>query len=266
MDLGLRDRVAIVCAASQGLGKAAAAGLAREGARVVICSRDPGRLEAATVEVRAAAGSDAAVLACPADLSRAEDIARLVDTAIGRFGRVDILVNNAGGPPVGAFPDLEDAVWQQGVELTLLSTIRCIRAVLPHMVRQQWGRIVNITSIAARQPINDLIISSTLRPGILGLTKILANQYGREGILVNCVAPGFILTDRQKEISASRAARRGIPVERYIAELSGDVPVQRLGRPEELADVIVFLASERASYVTGATVGVDGGLNKGLLS
>ncbi|PWB61128.1 MAG: 3-oxoacyl-ACP reductase [Bradyrhizobiaceae bacterium] len=266
MDLGIRDRVAIVCAASRGLGKAAAAGLAREGARVVLCSREQARLESAASEIRAAAGSDAAVLACLADLSRDADIVRLVDTAVQHFGRLDILINNAGGPPVGTFPGLDDGAWQQGVELTLLSTIRCIRAVLPHMLRQRWGRIVNITSIAARQPVNDLIISSTLRPGILGLSKILANQYGREGILVNCVTPGFILTDRQKEISASRAATRGIPVEQYIAELSGEIPLQRLGRPEELADVIVFLASERAGYVTGAAIGVDGGLSKGLLS
>jgi 3-oxoacyl-[acyl-carrier protein] reductase len=266
MDLGLRDRVAIVCAASQGLGKAAAAGLVREGARVVVCSRDRGRLEAAAAEIRNAAGSGADVLACPADLSRAADIVRLIETAVQHYGRLDILINNAGGPPVGTFPDLDDAVWQQGVELTLLSAIRCIRAALPHMLREHWGRIVNITSIAARQPVNDLIISSTLRPGILGLSKILANQYGRDGILVNCVTPGFILTDRQKEISASRAAKRGMPVERYIGELSGEIPLRRLGRPEELADVIVFLASERASYISGATIGVDGGLSKGLLS
>jgi 3-oxoacyl-[acyl-carrier protein] reductase len=266
MDLGLRGRVAIVCAASQGLGKAAAVGLAREGAQVVICSRDAERLEAAAVEVRHAAGTDSGVLACVADLTRGTDITKLVGTAVERFGRVDILINNAGGPPVGTFQDLDDAVWEKGVDLTLFSAIRCIRAVLPHMVRQRWGRIVNITSIAARQPINDLIISSTLRPGILGLTKVLANHYAKDGVLFNSVTPGFILTDRQKEISAARAAKRGIPVEQYIAELSRDVPVQRLGRPDELANVIVFLASECASYVTGAAIGVDGGLSKGLLS
>jgi 3-oxoacyl-[acyl-carrier protein] reductase len=205
------------------------------------------------------------VLALPADLTSAGDITKMVSVTFEAFRRIDILVNNAGGPPVATFSELDDAVWKQGVELTLMSTIRCIRAVLPHMVRQPWGRIVNITSIAARQPINDLIISSTLRPGILGLSKVVANHYGKDGILINNVAPGFILTDRQKEISAARATKRGIPVQQYIDELSHDVPVQRLGDPSELANVIVFLASERASYVTGSTIGVDGGLSKGLL-
>jgi 3-oxoacyl-[acyl-carrier protein] reductase len=255
MDLGLRERVAIVCAASQ----------AREGAHVVMCSRDAGRLEAAAAEVRGATVSGARVLALPADLTSAGDITKMVSDTFDAFRRIDILVNNAGGPPVATFPELDDAAWNQGIELTLMSAIRCIRAVLPHMVRQRWGRIVNITSIAARQPINDLIISSTLRPGILGLTKVLANHYGKDGVLINSVAPGFILTDRQKEISAARAAKRGIPVQQYIEELSRDVPVQRLGDPSELANVIVFLASERASYVTGSTIGVDGGLSKGLL-
>jgi 3-oxoacyl-[acyl-carrier protein] reductase len=265
MDLGLQERVAIVCAASQGLGKATALGLAREGAHVVMCSRDVARLEAAAAEVRGAAVSGGRVLALPADLTKAEDITKLVNVTAEAFRRVDILVNNAGGPPVATFAELNDATWEQGFELTLLSAIRCIRAVLPHMVQQRWGRIVNITSIAARQPINDLIISSTLRPGILGLTKVLAGHYGKDGILINSVAPGYILTDRQKEISAARGAKRGIPAQQYIDELSRDVPVQRLGDPSEVANVIVFLSSERASYVTGSTIGIDGGLSKGLL-
>ncbi len=265
MDLGLKGRVAIVCAASQGLGKAAATGLFREGAHVVICSRDKKRLSAAAEEIASAGGPAAGrVMPLVADMTRAGDIRKLVSRTAREFGRIDILVTNAGGPPVATFPGLDDGTWKAGVDLTLMSAIRCIRAVLPFMQKRKWGRIINITSISAKQPIDDLIISSTLRPGILGLTKVLANQYGREGILVNSVTPGFILTARQQEISASRAAKRGISVKEYMAELAGTVPVGRYGEPEELANMIVFLASERASYVNGATIGVDGGLLKGL--
>jgi 3-oxoacyl-[acyl-carrier protein] reductase len=266
MDLGLRGRLAIVCAASGGLGKAAATGFVREGANVVICSRVRGRIDAAAEEIRrAAADPSVRVLPLVADLSKAADVSALVSDAVREFGRVDILVTNAGGPPVADFPDLDDATWEKGVDLTLMSTIRCIRAVLPHMQRGRWGRIINITSIAARQPINDLVISSTLRPGILGLGKVLANQYAREGILVNNLTPGFIWTDRQREIASARASKRGITTEQYVAEVVRDIPMGRFGEPAELASVIVFLGSEMAGYVTGTTLAVDGGLSKGLL-
>jgi 3-oxoacyl-[acyl-carrier protein] reductase len=264
MDLGLEGRVALVCASSGGLGKAAAVGFAQEGASVVLCAREPDRLKGAAADVRAAARDEARVSYRVADLSRREDITGLVDHALAEFGRLDILVTNAGGPPVAAFQDLGEDAWERGIDLTLRSTIRCIRAVLPHMVKQGWGRIINITSVSARQPINDLVISSTLRPGILGLAKVLANQYGRHGILINNVAPGYMLTDRQKEISAARAAGRGISSEEYVRELAREIPVQRYGDPAELASLIVFLGSERAGYITGATIGVDGGLTKGL--
>jgi len=264
MDLGLRGRVAIVCAASQGLGKAAAAGFVREGASVVVCSRDRKRLTKAAQEITSADGS-VRVLPVVSDLRRPRDIKGLVGAAMKAFGRIDILVTNSGGPPVGTFPDLSDAAWEEGITLNLMSTIRCIKEVLPHMRKRRWGRIVNITSITAKQPAGDLIVSSTVRPGILGLTKVLANQFGSEGILINSVAPGYILTARQKEISASRAAKKGITPEEYMRELAQDVPVKRYGDPEELAAVIVFLASERASFVTGATISVDGGLSRGLL-
>lgn len=279
MDLGIKGRVAVVCAASQGLGKAAAASLAAEGAHVVICSRDEGRLRAAAEEITNKVGSQQAggttpsgpasspalVVPVVADVSRASDIERLVTTAFERFGRIDILVNNAGGPPVAPFSKLDDDRWMAGVQLTLMSVVRLIREVLPIMQRQRWGRIINITSIAAKEPVNDLVISSTLRPGILGLTRVLANRYGSEGILINSVAPGFILTARQEEIAQARSAERGISREQYLEESAREIPVSRLGRPEELADVIAFLASERASYVNGATISVDGGLERGLL-
>ncbi|RPH38101.1 SDR family oxidoreductase [bacterium] len=266
MDLGLRGRVAIVCAASQGLGRATAQGLFEEGANVVISSRDAGRLQAAAREIAGKASKNGArVVPIVADVTDAQQIKELVARTAKEFGRIDILVTNAGGPPVASFPDLDDAMWEKGISLNLMSTIRCIREVLPHMRKRRWGRIIAITSITAKQPINDLVISSTVRPGILGLMHVLSNQYASEGILVNSITPGFILTARQKEIADARAASKGITPEQYVADLVREVPVRRYGTPEELANVIVFLASERASFVTGATVSVDGGLTKGIL-
>lgn len=266
MELGLRGRVAIVCAASQGLGKAAAQGLFDEGAHVVISSRDAGRLQAAAKEIAGKNPKNGArVVPLVADVTNAQQIKDLVATTVKEFGRIDILVTNAGGPPVASFPDLDDAMWEKGITLNLMSTIRCIREVLPHMRKRKWGRIIAITSITAKQPINDLVISSTVRPGILGLAHVLSNQYAGEGILVNSITPGFILTSRQKEISDARASSRGITAEEYMDEVVREVPVKRYGTPEELANVIVFLASERASFVTGATISVDGGLTKGIL-
>jgi 3-oxoacyl-[acyl-carrier protein] reductase len=263
MELGIRGRVAIVCAASQGLGRAAAAVLAREGAHVVICSRDRKNINAAAREI-AADVPGAVVLPVVADLTRAAPIRKLVAGVAKRFGRIDILVTNAGGPPVASFLDLDDATWQKGIDLNLMSTIRCIREVLPHMRRRSWGRIIAMTSLSAKQPQDDLVISSTLRPGIHGLAKVLGNQFGREGILVNCVAPGYILTARQTELGEARARKAGTTLEEYLANVGKNIPVGRLGQPEELADVIAFLASERASYINGTTITVDGGLVKGL--
>lgn len=265
MDLGLRGRVALVCAASQGLGKAAALGFAREGAHVVICSRQRKTLQMAADEIRAAAGDrQVQVVPVAADLTKPRQITSVVASTAKRFGRIDVLVTNAGGPPVGAFPDLDDETWEKGVALTLMSTVRMIRAVLPHMQKRKWGRIVNITSIAAKQPINDLIISSAIRPGILGLSRVLGSQYAKEGILVNSVAPGFMRTARMEQIGAARAKEAGIAIDDYFLKAARDIPLGRYGEPEELANMIVFLGSERASYITGTTMSVDGGLLKGL--
>ena len=265
MELGLRNRVAVVCAASQGLGLAVAVGFAREGAHVVICSRDSRKLAEAGKQVRAAAAEGARVVAVTADLTKAAHIKKLFRSALREFGRIDVLVTNAGGPPVGAFPDLDDRTWQRGIDLNLMSTIRCIREVLPVMQKRRWGRIINITSFAAKQPVDDLVISSTVRPGILGLSKVLANRYTREGILINSVAPGFILTARQQEIGSVRAKAAGTTGEKYIEKMGEGIPAGRFGTPEELANVIVFLGSERASYISGTTVNVDGGLMKGII-
>jgi 3-oxoacyl-[acyl-carrier protein] reductase len=264
VDLGIHDRVALVCAASRGLGKAAAIGFAREGAHVVLCARNRKRLREAAKEISGAAVEGVRVIPLVADLTKPQQIRTLVKRVLKEFGRIDILVTNAGGPPVASFADLDDDLWRQGVDLTFLSTVRCIREVLPHMQKRRWGRIINITSIAAKQPIADLVVSSALRPGILGLSRVLATQYAQEGILINSVAPGYFLTDRQKEIGTARAAQKGVSLEEYLTQAAVDIPVRRLGTPEELADVIVFLGSERASYLNGTTISVDGGLMKGL--
>jgi 3-oxoacyl-[acyl-carrier protein] reductase len=263
MDLGLRGRVALVCAASQGLGRAAAMAFAREGAHVVACSRDKKRINETAKEIAAAGEGVGRVIPVVADMTSPRDIKRFVATAVKEFGRVDVLVTNAGGPPTGAFMDLDDDAWEAGFERNFLSAVRCMREVLPHMQKKKWGRIINITSLTVKQPLNDLIISSAVRPGLLGLAKILGNQYGREGILINNVAPGHYLTARQQELAKTRSAAKGLSLEQYLEEQAKDIPVGRMGKPEELADVIVFLGSERASFVNGTTFSVDGGQVKG---
>lgn len=264
MNLGLRGRVAIVAASSRGLGKAAAQALVEEGANVVVCAREKKNVIAAAKEIGRLTSKKQRVVPVIADVSKARDIQRIVRTTLRAFKRIDILVTNAGGPPSGSFDTLDDTKWEAGFSLTLMSTIRFMRAVLPHMKKQHWGRIINITSLTVKQPVNDLIISSTLRPGIIGLSKIMANLHGKDGITVNSVAPGYILTDRQKELGRIRANSKGLDMQDYIASVAKDVPLGRFGEPAELASVIAFLASEQASYVTGTTISVDGGLVRGL--
>jgi 3-oxoacyl-[acyl-carrier protein] reductase len=175
-----------------------------------------------------------------------------------------VLVNNAGGPPTGDILSLKDEDWQKGHDLTLMSMVRLTRAVLPMMIQQRWGRIITITSIAAKQPINELLLSSAIRPGILGLTKVLANQYAKDNITVNTVCPGNVLTKRQEELAASRAAAKNISMEQYLKETASVIPAGRLGRPEEIGNVIAFLASEQASYINGVNMLVDGSAAKGI--
>jgi 3-oxoacyl-[acyl-carrier protein] reductase len=262
MDLGIKDKVAIVCASSQGLGKATALGLAKEGAKVVIFARHKKDLDETAHEIGTTTNSE--VLSLIADVTKVEDIRTVVQTTVDKFGTLHILVNNAGGPPVANFAELTDDMWMNGVGLTMMSLIRMTREVLPHMLKNKWGRIINIASLTAKQPINDLIISSTLRPGILGLAKILSNQYSKFGVLVNNVCPGHYLTKRQEEIIKKRSVERNITAEEYIQQHSNEIPIGRFGKPGELANMIVFLCSEKASYVTGSTISVDGGLVKGL--
>lgn len=259
MDLGLKGKAALVTAASKGMGKACALGLAAEGARVAMCARTERELRAAAEEVRGKTG--AAVLAVPADVTRAADVKALVTRVGEAFGGVDVLVANAGGPPRGNFDELTDDQWQGAFELSLLSTVRLIREVLPSMRQRKWGRIVTIQSSSVKQPIPGLLLSNAVRPGVAGLVKTLASELGKDNILINTVCPGRIMTDR----FLGGAAQAGLSVEQFLARQSAEIPLGRIGTPEEFAHVVVFLASERASYVTGATLQVDGGLVRGLL-
>lgn len=262
MDLGIKNKIALVTASSQGLGKAAALSLAKEGAKLAICSRDEKSINAAAKEISEQTG--ATVFPIAADVSKSDDIIRLIESVKKEFGTIHILVNNAGGPPTGTITGISDTEWEKGVNLTLMSTIRLTRAVLPMMERQKWGRVVTIVSITAKQPVDELLISSTLRPGILGLSKVLANQYGKFGITINTICPGYVLTHRQEELSRSRSAEKNITMEEYLVESAKNIPIGRLGRPEEIGDVIAFLASERASFINGANFLVDGGQTKGI--
>jgi 3-oxoacyl-[acyl-carrier protein] reductase len=263
MDLGLKDRVAIVAASSHGLGKACALELAREGARVVMCARDVGPLTAAAGEIRDATGSE--VMALSVDLTDATQIQHLADETLRRFGCIDVLVTNNGGPPSGYFEDLGDDAWLTGHQLTLMSAVRLIRAVLPAMRAQGWGRIVNITSVSVKQPIDDLLLSNVYRPGVIGLAKTLSAQLAAEGITINSVAPGYTRTERVVELFEARAADRGRTVEQELETTTSDFPMKRMAEPEELGAVVAFLASERASYVTGTTIQVDGGYVRGIM-
>ncbi len=263
MDMGLRGKVALVAAASKGLGKAAALALAREGANVAICARNAAALEAAAADIRSATGVD--VLAVTADVTKAEDIGTFVTRAAEHFGRIDILVTNAGGPPPGTFDMFSDADWQAAFNLTLLSVVRMIRAALPYLRKAGGGRIVNITSASVKQPIEGLIFSNSLRPGIVGLAKTLSFELAKDNILVNNVAPGYHDTDRVKELDAARAAREG----RSVADVARDniksIPLGRRGKPAELASLIVYLCSSHAGFITGATIQVGGGANRAIM-
>ena len=262
MDLGIRGKVALVSAASKGLGKAAATELAREGASLAICARGEEALLSAADEIRRGAGVD--VLPVVADVSKPEDVAALVDAAIKRFGHIDILVNNAGGPPTTTFLDASPEEFRQAIDMNLMSTLLLSKAVVPHMRRQGWGRIINIVSLAAKQPLPGLILSNTSRPAVLGLAKGMANELAKDGILVNCVCPGYTLTDRVRGQTAARAQATGQSEEEAVKATAANIPLGRLGQPEELAAVIAFLASERASFVTGVAIQVDGGQYAGL--
>jgi len=262
MDLGLHGKVALVAAASSGLGRAVATELAREGARVVISSRDGDALARTAAEIRGETGAEVDYRA--ADLTTAGDVGALISYAAERYGGVDVLVNNTGGPPAGTFADFEDGDWQAAFELILLSLIRCVRGVLPLMRERGGGRIVNIASSSVKQPIENLILSNTFRAGLAGLAKSLAIELAPDGILVNTLGPGRISTARSRSMDESQAGAQGVSVEEVRGRFEARIPLGRYGKPEEFARVAAFLASPANSYVTGQAILVDGGMVRAL--
>ncbi|HET9016114.1 MAG TPA: SDR family oxidoreductase [Thermomicrobiaceae bacterium] len=261
MDLGLRGKVALVPASSSGLGRAVALVLAEEGARLAICSRDAGAIEAVAAEARQ---RGAEVLATAADVSRADDIDRLVASTVERFGGIDVLVTNAGGPPAGTFDRFSDDDWQAAFELTLMSVVRLIRASLPSMQARGGGAIVCMTSSSIKQPIPNLLLSNVMRAGVAGLAKTLADEVADDHIRVNTIVPGRIATPRVEHLDRVNAEREGVAVAVVEQREATRIPLRRYGGPEEFADAVAFLVSDRASYITGATLQVDGGMIRSL--
>jgi len=262
MDLGLQGKVAMVTAASRGLGRAVAAELAREGARLVICARQEGPLEAAAQAIREATGAD--VVAVPADVTDPAGVERVVEAARARFGHIDILVTNAGGPPPGRFLELAPADWEAAVQLTLMSVVRLCYAVVPTMRAQRSGSIVAMTSVSVKQPLPNLILSNSLRMAVVGLVKTLSDELAPDGIRVNAVCPGWTRTERVVQLLQDRAARNGTTVDAEEAKITAAIPLGRMATPEEVARAVTFLASPAASYITGISLLVDGGLYRGV--
>lgn len=262
MDLGLKDRVAIVAASSQGLGKAVALGLAREGAKLAMCARTESTLRRAAEEIRSETGVE--VMERAFDVTSYADVRSFVAETMDRFGRLDICVTNAGGPPSKMFAETTVDDWHAAAELNLMSTVYFAREALPMMQRRKWGRLIAITSVTVKQPIAGLILSNAVRAGVSGLVKSLANEYGPSNILVNNVCPGYTATARLMDLATRLSEREAVPVEEIVDRWAAQTPLGRVGQPEEFANLVVFLASERASYITGAAIAVDGGIIKGL--
>ena len=262
MDLGLKNRGVIVAASSEGIGRAAAESFAAEGARIAMCSRNQTKLSAAAEQIRQRYGVQ--VITAAFDVTDETVVQQFVQQVGDKFGSIDVCVTNAGGPPAKMFLETNPEEWRRAFDLNLLSTVHFARAVIPWMQRQKWGRIVTITSVSVRQPVSDLIYSNAIRAGVLGLVKSLSNEFGKDGITVNNVAPGYTATQRLNDLLDKRAAAAGTTNEDYATRLAVDVPLKRLAQPEEVADAIVWLASAKASYITGQTILVDGGLFKGL--
>lgn len=258
MDLELSGKTALVAAASKGLGRAVARRLAAAGARIIICAREREGVDAVVAELSAEFAS-VDPIGLVADLTSVSDIERLKQELSERCSGIDVLINNAGGPSPGGFDDLDDADWLAATNLTLMSAVRLTRVALPHMRSQKWGRIVNISSYSVRQPIRQLMLSNSIRLAVTGWAKSLANEVAADGVLVNTVGPGWTATDRMTSLIAKRAEAEGRTRAEIEAEICASIPMGRMGHAEETADVVAFLASERASYVTGVFIPVDGG-------
>ena len=262
MDLGLKGKTALAAASSAGIGRAVAEALAVEGMDLVMCARDEGRLEEARQQV---AGLGVRVVAVPADLTRPEGVKEVVAAAFEAFGRVDVLVTNTGGPPAGPFEAHTPEDWEKAVQQNLYSVINLVRKVLPGMRERGWGRIINVTSIAVKQPSDNLILSNAVRAAVTGFARTLATETATDGITVNNVMPGFTRTDRLTELAAKRSEIKGVEPEEIWDSWHREIPMGRVGEPKELAALVAFLASEQASYITAQSVAVDGGWIKALL-
>jgi 3-oxoacyl-[acyl-carrier protein] reductase len=262
MDFGVKGRVAIVAAASKGLGRAVAEELAREGAEVAICARSATNLATAVESIRKATGRE--VFSQVLDVTRPEAVRAFVAAVEKRYGRLDICVTNAGGPPSKKFLDISLDEWRAAVDLTLMSAVYFAHEALPIMRKGRWGRLIAITSVSVKQPIDNLLLSNSIRAGVTGLMRTLANEFGADGITVNCVCPGYTLTERLDELSAMQARNAGVSREKILEGYSANVPLRRIGKPEEFAAMVAFLASERASYINGCSIPVDGGWIKSL--
>jgi 3-oxoacyl-[acyl-carrier protein] reductase len=264
MDLGLKDKVALVTAASRGLGAAVARRFALEGAQLALCARDLSHAEAAAEKIRKEA-PDAEVVGFKADVAQPADVDALAQQTIERFGRIDSLIVNAGGPPAGTFETLKPEQWEQATRLTLMSAVRLCYAVIPHMKKQGGGSIVFVTAFLVRQPTANLTLSNSIRMATIGLMKTLSQEMASYGIRSNAVAPGWTATERIAEIMQSRAQSRGTTPEQEAAKVVAEIPLGRMGTPEEFANATVFLASPAASYITGVTLAIDGGITRATL-
>jgi 3-oxoacyl-[acyl-carrier protein] reductase len=263
VDLGLGGKVALVAAASRGLGRAIADALAAEGASLVICARGRGELEAAKQSIESATG--AKVHAIAADVADAGQLATLAAAALDQWGKIDILVTNSGGPPSGPAHTHDWQRWDDAVKLLLRSTVELTRAVLPGMRDRKWGRIINVTSIAVKQPVDNLILSNSIRAAVTGYARTLANEVATDGVTVNNILPGYTRTERVEQLADATAAREGLTRQDVVARFEAQIPMRRLGEPREFAALAAFLASEQASYITGQSIAVDGGWIKSLL-
>lgn len=257
MDLGLRGKVALVAASSRGLGRATAEELAAEGADLVMCARGEGPLREAATAIERASG--VRVVALPADLADPDAVDRVVAQALGTFGRVDVLVTNTGGPPAGPFESHSREAWHEAVRQNLDSVLNLVRPILPGMKERRWGRIINVTSITVKQPVDNLILSNSVRAAVTGFARTLATEVAPFGVTVNNVLPGYTRTQRVEELAAKTAATRGGSPADAFAAWEREIPMRRLGEPREFGALVAFLASERASYITGTSVPVDGG-------
>lgn len=262
MDLGLKGKAALVAASSQGLGLAVAEELAAEGARLVMNSRNEATLQATCDSVRERFNAE--VLGVAGDVSKVEDVERIVNGGMKRFGQIDILVTNSGGPPAGTFDNISREAWDEVSRVLLTSVIEMTRLVLPGMKERGWGRILNITSIAAKQPVENLMLSNSLRAGVTGFSKTLAAEVAVHGITVNTILPGYTATDRVVELAETLGKKEGVDPGVIKGRWEAEIPMRRLGEPKEFAALAAFLVSERASYVTGSSVAVDGGWIKSL--